>query len=44
MTRFKGAYCTIYEKEPCLEVFGGEMDVIADTLSDMADRVIAVSR
>ncbi|KAK5123927.1 hypothetical protein LTR85_002124 [Meristemomyces frigidus] len=40
---FKGAYCTIYEKEPCLEVFGGEMDVIADSLVDLADQVIAAS-
>ncbi|KAK4546102.1 hypothetical protein LTR36_002239 [Oleoguttula mirabilis] len=40
---FKGAYCTVYEKEPCLEVFGGEMDVIADSLLTMADLVIAAS-
>ena len=38
--RFKGAYCTIWEKEPLQELFG-DMEVIADTLPEMADKVIA---
>ncbi|KAH6722799.1 haloacid dehalogenase-like hydrolase [Leptodontidium sp. 2 PMI_412] len=41
-TGFKGAYCTVWEKEPLLELFG-EMEVIADTLPEMADKVIAAA-
>ncbi|KAL2061597.1 hypothetical protein VTL71DRAFT_6974 [Oculimacula yallundae] len=37
---FRGAYCTIYEKEPCLEIFNTTMDVMADTLPGLADQVI----
>ncbi|KAI0473621.1 haloacid dehalogenase-like hydrolase [Xylariaceae sp. FL0804] len=40
---FKGAYCTVLEMEPLHEVFG-EMDVVADTLPDMADKIIAAAR
>lgn len=36
---FRGAYCTIYEFE-ALDFFG-EMDVTADTLPEMARRVVA---
>lgn len=39
---FKGAYCTVYEKEYLPEVFG-EMDIVADTLPEMADKIIATS-
>lgn len=38
--RFKGAYCTVLEKEPLQQLFG-EMDVIGDTLPAMADGIIA---
>lgn len=41
--RFKGAYCTVWEKEPLLELFG-EMDVVAETLPEMAERVIAAEQ
>ncbi|RDW61548.1 2-haloalkanoic acid dehalogenase-like protein [Coleophoma crateriformis] len=37
---FKGAYCTVYEKEPCLEIFDTEMDVMADSLSEMAEKIV----
>ncbi|KAL3482290.1 HAD-like domain-containing protein [Aspergillus californicus] len=37
---FKGAYCSIWEKEPLTELFG-EMDVIDETLPGMAERIIA---
>ncbi|OQE31351.1 hypothetical protein PENSTE_c001G01049 [Penicillium steckii] len=40
LTGFKGAYCTVLEKEPLPELFG-EMDVIDDTLPGMADKIIA---
>ena len=40
---FRGAYCSIYEKESCIEVFNTKMDVIAETLPEMADKMIAVS-
>ncbi|KAJ5081860.1 hypothetical protein NUU61_010124 [Penicillium alfredii] len=40
-TGFKGAYCTVLEKEPLQELFG-EMDVIEDTLPAMVDRIIAI--
>lgn len=38
--RFKGAYCSIWEKESLSELFG-EMDVMDDTLPGMADKIIA---
>ena len=37
---FQGAYCSAYEKENCLEIFGGEMDVMENTLPDMARKVV----
>ncbi|KAL3472046.1 HAD-like domain-containing protein [Aspergillus californicus] len=40
---FRGAYCTIYEQDPCLEIFDTEMDVVADSLPDMADMIIKAS-
>ncbi|KAJ5319814.1 hypothetical protein PENANT_c026G00169 [Penicillium antarcticum] len=36
---FKGAYCHIWEKESLSELFG-VMDVMADTLPEMADKII----
>ncbi|KAK0118312.1 hypothetical protein ONS95_012606 [Cadophora gregata] len=40
---FRGAYCSIYDKEPCLEIFNTTMDVMSDTLPEMADKVIAMT-
>ncbi|QSZ37369.1 hypothetical protein DSL72_009467 [Monilinia vaccinii-corymbosi] len=37
---FKGAYCTEYEREPCLDIFGTEMDVMADSLPEMAEKIV----
>ncbi|KAF2141391.1 uncharacterized protein K452DRAFT_288091 [Aplosporella prunicola CBS 121167] len=42
MVGFKGAYTTIWEKEPCTEIFG-EMDVMAETPLEMAEKIIAAS-
>jgi len=42
-TGFRGAYCSIWENEPCVEIFG-KMDVMAPTLPEMADQVIAASQ
>lgn len=42
MNRFHGAYSTILEAEPLQEVFG-DMDVVAPTLAEMADKIIAVT-
>lgn len=39
LDRFKGAYCTVWEQEPLLELFG-DMDVVANTLPEMAEKVI----
>ncbi|KAF2019916.1 HAD-like protein [Aaosphaeria arxii CBS 175.79] len=41
-TGFKGAYCTVWEKEPCIDLFG-EMDVMASNFPDMARGIIAAS-
>ncbi|CAK1367226.1 unnamed protein product [Cercospora beticola] len=41
---FKGAYCRAYEKEDCLEIFGGEMEVMADDLKQMAERIVEAAR
>jgi 2-haloacid dehalogenase len=40
--RFKAAWCSVYEKEPSTEVFG-EVDVLADSLVEMANKIIAAS-
>jgi 2-haloacid dehalogenase len=40
---FKGAYCTVYEKEPCLEIFDTEIDVMADDLVTMAEGICQTS-
>lgn len=39
---FKGAYCSVFEHEALTELFG-EMDVIAETLVEMAGRVVAAT-
>ncbi|KAI5236629.1 2-haloalkanoic acid dehalogenase [Aureobasidium subglaciale] len=41
---FKGAYCSVYEKEDCKELFGVDMDVMADTLPAMAKKIIEASK
>ncbi|KAL4780067.1 HAD-like domain-containing protein [Aspergillus varians] len=40
---FQGAYCTVYEQDPCLEVFDTKMDVIADSLLEMAEKIVNAS-
>ncbi|KAJ5963436.1 uncharacterized protein N7479_003312 [Penicillium vulpinum] len=40
---FRGAYCSIYEKESCIEIFDTKMDVMADILLELADKMIDVS-
>ncbi|KAL4805160.1 HAD-like domain-containing protein [Aspergillus unguis] len=40
---FRGAYCTVYEKDPCLEIFDTKMDVIADGLLEMAEGIVNAS-
>jgi 2-haloacid dehalogenase len=42
-TGFTGAYCTVYEKEPCQEIFDEEMAVMADTLPEMAEGIVKAS-
>ncbi|CZT19123.1 related to 2-haloalkanoic acid dehalogenase [Ramularia collo-cygni] len=37
---FRGAYCSVWEQEPLTDLFG-EMDVLSDTLPEMADKIIA---
>lgn len=41
--RFHGAYCTILEAEPLYDVFG-QLDVVAPTLPEMADKIIAATQ
>ncbi|CAP99003.1 Pc22g17150 [Penicillium rubens Wisconsin 54-1255] len=40
---FRGAYCSIYEKESCIDIFDTKMDVMAETLLEVADKMIAVA-
>lgn len=37
---FKGAYCSVYEREPCWEIFGGEVEVVAGDLVGMARMIV----
>ena len=37
---FTGAYCSAYENEPCWEIFGGETEVVEETLVEMAKAII----
>ena len=41
---FKGAYCSAYEKEDCLEIFGGEMEVMAEGLKEMAEKIVEAAK
>lgn len=41
---FKGAYCSAYEKEDCLDLFGGEMEVMADGLKEMAEKIVQAAK
>ncbi|KAF2161388.1 hypothetical protein M409DRAFT_28122 [Zasmidium cellare ATCC 36951] len=41
-TGFKGAYCSVWESEPLTDLFG-DMDVLSDSLPEMADKIIASS-
>lgn len=38
---FRAAYCTVYEKEPCFEIFDTKVEVVADSLPVMAERMVA---
>ncbi|KAJ5300957.1 uncharacterized protein N7443_005959 [Penicillium atrosanguineum] len=40
---FRGAYCSVYEKESCIELFDTKMDVTANNLLELADSVIAAA-
>ncbi|ROV93470.1 hypothetical protein VSDG_06798 [Cytospora chrysosperma] len=40
---FKAAWCSVWEIEPVPEVFG-EVDVVADSLVDMAEKIIQASK
>lgn len=40
---FRGAYCTIYEQDPCAEIFDTQMEVMADTLPQMAKGIVEAS-
>lgn len=40
---YRSAFCTIYEKYNCAEIFGVP-DVQADTLPELADKIIAASK
>ncbi|KAH6674803.1 HAD-like domain-containing protein [Halenospora varia] len=41
---FRGAYCSVYEQDPCLEIYNTKMDVMADSLVEMADKIIKASK
>lgn len=43
MCRFKGAYCTVWEKEPCTDLFGS-MDVMENTFPEMARKIVSASK
>lgn len=40
---FRGAFCTEYEGEGLWGIFGSEMDVVGDSLPEMARKVVAAS-
>ncbi|EOA88686.1 hypothetical protein ACJQWK_05744 [Exserohilum turcicum] len=41
---FRGAWCSVYEHEPCLDVFSeAKMEVVTDSLVDMANGIVAKS-
>ncbi|CAK4004384.1 Hypothetical predicted protein [Lecanosticta acicola] len=41
---FRGAYCSAYEKEDCLELFGGKMEVMSRTLVEMAQKLVEAAK
>lgn len=41
---FKGAYCTVYEQDPCEDIFEEKMDVVEDTLDEMARSIVKASK
>ena len=41
---FRGAYCTIYEQDPCGDLFDEKMEVIADSLLEMAEEIVKASQ
>lgn len=41
--RFKAAWCSVWEGEALPEIFG-EVDVVADSLVDMADKIIEAAK
>lgn len=43
ISSFKGAYCTVWEKEPCTDLFGS-MDVMEDSFPEMARKIVAASK
>lgn len=40
---FRGAYCSVYEKESCAEIFDAQLEVMTETLPQMAEGIIAAS-
>ncbi|CCU74670.1 2-haloalkanoic acid dehalogenase [Blumeria hordei DH14] len=40
---FRTAWCSVFEKFPCVDIFG-EMEVNADSLPELAEKVIATSQ
>jgi 2-haloacid dehalogenase len=40
---FMGAYCTIYERDACESIFSEKMEVVADDLVTMAQRIVDAS-
>lgn len=42
-SRFKAAWCSEWEIEAVPEIFG-EVDVVADSLVEMADKIIEASK
>lgn len=38
---FRAAYCTVYEKEPCFEIFDAKVEVVAESLPALAQRIAA---
>ena len=40
---FKGAYCTVYERDPCPDIYDEPMDVVADSLAEMAEKIVVAA-
>ncbi|KAF4961003.1 hypothetical protein FSARC_10312 [Fusarium sarcochroum] len=40
---FRGAYCTIYEQDPCAEIFDAQIEIVAETLPEMAKGIVESS-